>query len=281
MGFLGKIFGKQEEPTKYDSAGNAETSKQGGSSLGGYEWKKYCTKQGKEITIINTGELFGCETSLPTTDCCMVTDCIYHNTNFFGMLIAVQIANGVKPDFSSWTLESCELFITKNMQGKKNYCTSLPSNEIPAEDPAIYGNKLKALRDTIRSRNGSTHCLNCNADIKVDFKKLEQQIRQNQQIARQSSAVTIFSPDPNNPKVCLTCKGVICNACSKQAMATKRADKAEIKRLIYKYQPMIAMLPKLDQEQSLEACLSPDEPSTILCPKCRNDLLRDVDHITD
>ena len=149
------------------------------------------------------------------------------------------------------------------------------------EDPKIYGDQLKSFRDTIRSNNGSTSCLMCNAPIHINFNTIEQQIRRNQQIAKQSSRVVLFSPDPDTPKVCRTCKGVICSSCAKKAIANKRNDKVEIQMLMIKYQPMFLLLPEEDKNRAIEACLSPSDSSTILCPKCRSDLIGDIDHITD
>lgn len=279
MGILGKIFRKQDPLSVNIAPEKAGKTTQ--INPAGSEWEKYCTKLGKEVTILHEKELFGCRTSLPTKDCCMDGECIYHNTNFFALQLFVQLRNGVMPDYSSWSLEHYESFITKNLPGKKNYCKSISSSTPSDEDPSIYGTLLKPLRDTIRSQNGSTRCIVCNAKVIIDFKKIEQQIRNCQQIAKQATGVPIFSPDPNNPKICLPCKGVICNTCSKKAMASKRTDRAEITRLLSQYQPAMRMLSKEDLEQTIEACLAPNEPSTILCPKCRNDLLRDIDHITD
>jgi hypothetical protein len=262
------------------------------------KWKKYCTKQGKEVEIENTGSTFGCFTSLPFENCCMETDCIYHNTNFLGVLIAVQLFNRTKPDFSAWPLESCELFITKNVPGKKNYCRPLPSGDAGSqkprkgflarifgsgttdEDSAIYGNQFKSLRENIKAHNNSIQCLKCRTDILIDFQKIENQIRTNQQIAKNSRNPVIFSPDPSYPKVCKLCKGVICNICAKKALGAKINDSAEIEKLLLK-KSMFQSLPEKDKIQTLQMCLSPNDPSTILCPACRNYLLEDIDHITD
>lgn len=90
------------------------------------EWKKYCKKFGKEVTIISTETIFGCLTSLPTTNCCMDGDCIFHNTNFLALRILITIKN-IDLDTSSWSFETYEQFLTKNLPNKKNYCMPLPS----------------------------------------------------------------------------------------------------------------------------------------------------------
>lgn len=264
------------------------------------EWKKYCTKRGEDVVIENDGKIFGCITSLPFTNCCMEMDCIYHNTNFLSTLIAIKMFSQINIDFSSWSLESCELFITKNMHGRslQNYCKNLPSRNsapektrsgflarifgggVPEEDPAIYGSQLKSLREDIRAQNNSVRCLVCGAGITVDFKVIEKQIRENQQLAKNSLHLVIFSPGRSNPKVCKTCRGVICNDCAKKALTEKKNDRAGVEKLLLK-QATFLSLPEKDRNEVLERCLSPDDPSTIPCPKCRNSLLEDIDHITD
>jgi hypothetical protein len=92
--------------------------------------------------------------------------------------------------------------------------------------------------------------------------------------------MVIISPGRSNPKVCKTCGGVICNDCAKKAYAEKKNDRAGIENLLLK-QETFASLPEKDRREVLEQCLSPDDSSTIPCPKCRNSLLEDIDHITD
>ena len=149
------------------------------------------------------------------------------------------------------------------------------------EDPKIYGNDLKSLRETVRQSKGSIPCLKCNSNIPINFIEIERQIRQNQKIAQRSARQVIFCPDLSNPKVCKTCKGLICHKCANAALATKKDDETEIRSLVFEYQPMILSLNETDRAHMFAMCLSQEDSSTILCPNCKNDLLLDVDHITD
>ena len=91
------------------------------------EWEKYCNAYKKEIIIMNLGPVWGCERSLPVKDMCERKECRYHYTNFLGLCMAIELC-GETPDYSSWSLESYELFISKNLPNTKNYCTSSSPN---------------------------------------------------------------------------------------------------------------------------------------------------------
>jgi hypothetical protein len=118
------------------------------------------------------------------------------------------------------------------------------------EDPDIYTNELRPLRDELRRKRGVVECYSCGRSVKVDLRAIERLIRENQAMASGGifggGTLMIFSPDWAKGSVCKTCNGVLCGPCTRTAL-----------------------------EDSGGAALSMP-----CCPKCDN-VVEGIDHITD
>lgn len=158
------------------------------------------------------------------------------------------------------------------------------------EDRKIYGTDLRELRDLLRRQNGVLHCIQCNSEVQLDLKTIEDAIRKNKQIAaRLGGNAVLFHPDISEGTVCKSCRGVVCGKCSHNALSRKMEFQNYLEPLIRKHllgQLGLAALmnPELIEEslrKILPLILSPADTSTIMCLKCKRELLMGIDHITD
>jgi hypothetical protein len=158
------------------------------------------------------------------------------------------------------------------------------------EDPGIYGKDLLELRRLLRAQQGILRCKQCGKEVRVNLEDIEAQIRNNRRIEAQGGAATIiFAFDSSQGTICKTCKGVVCGDCTQKARKRKSEFREELRPIIRQYAleqvgALASMNPVKFEEivnASLDACLSPDDESTILCLNCKKDLLMGLDHITD
>lgn len=164
--------------------------------------------------------------------------------------------------------------------------------KISQEDPAIYGEEFVELRALLEKQNGVLNCLQCNSDLLIDLNSIENDIRQNQAITKIKTNVH-FATDISNGTVCKQCKGVVCGKCTQESLNKKKEQREQLKPLVRAavveamgFQDFLRLrLAGNDVDQyvneALEPCLSPSDHSTILCPKCKQSLLRGIDHFTD
>jgi hypothetical protein len=158
------------------------------------------------------------------------------------------------------------------------------------EDPSIYGKDLVGLRGLLKTQQGILSCIKCGKDVKVNLADIEEQIRRNRRLeALDGRSTVVFAFDSSQGTVCMTCKGVVCGNCTQEARKRKIEFREELKPIIRRYAvEQVGALASLNPAKfedivnaSLEACLSPNDESTILCLNCKKDLLMGLDHITD
>ena len=158
------------------------------------------------------------------------------------------------------------------------------------EDPSIYGKDLVELRRLLKAQQGVLYCIQCGKEVRVSLENIEAQIRKNRSIeALGGEATVIFAFDSSQGTVCKTCQGVVCGDCTQAARKRKSEFRKELSPIIRRYalEQMGALAssnPARFEEivnASLDACLSPNDESTILCLNCKKDLLMGMDHITD
>lgn len=160
------------------------------------------------------------------------------------------------------------------------------------EDRTICGDELKELRDLLRQQKGVLHCLQCGSAVQIDLKSIESEIRRRRELQTAASLgknVVLFAPDISRGTVCKNCKGVVCGKCSRDSLSRKMEFRNHLEPLIRKHAlrqfGLAALLnPGIFEEtmrKTLPLLLSPAEESTILCPKCKQELLMGIDHITD
>ena len=182
-------------------------------------------------------------------------------------------------------------------EGYKQFQREMQDMKKPGKDEAkteeegeIYGTELKELRDLLRRQRGILYCLQCNSKVRINLKDIESEIRRNREIAsRFPERASLFVPDLSHGAVCKTCKGVFCGKCAQEALRRKGEFREQLIPLIRKYALQQAGFGALlnpeafeeSLERSLELCLSPSDHSTVLCLRCKQDLLVGLDHITD
>lgn len=92
----------------------------------------------------------------------------------------------------------------------------------------------------------------------------------------------MFAPDLSRGAVCRTCKGIFCGECAQEALRRKEEFREQLIPLIRKYALQQAGLyarlnPETFEEalkDSIELCLSPSDHSTVLCLRCKQELIR-------
>ena len=158
------------------------------------------------------------------------------------------------------------------------------------EDPGIYGKDLLELRRLLNAQQGTLRCIQCGKEVRVNLKEIEAQIRNNMKIEASGGQTNfVFAFDSSQGTVCKTCKGVMCGDCTQEARKRKGEFREELRPIIRQYAleqvgTLATANPSKFEEivnASLEACLSPQDESTILCLHCKKDLLMGMDHITD
>lgn len=154
------------------------------------------------------------------------------------------------------------------------------------EDPEVYSTRFIGLRKIIRSQNGEIPCIRCHKPVIINFGKIKRKIQKNQKFQDKfidegsPDKGIYFKPGKDEPRVCPTCKGVLCSSCKEIAKFHEKYHKERLLKVLKHYNPEIALLGQDSQKKALEIALE-DRDYTILCNICKEDLLGGIDHITD
>jgi hypothetical protein len=145
------------------------------------------------------------------------------------------------------------------------------------EDPSIYGPIFKAFRQTMRHYKGIVPCRTCASMSRLNLADIENDIRKN--IAKQKTLASggtalVVLPDWAHGAVCQKCAAYFCNQCVQEALRHKNESTDQLLRVLLRH------IPSDTPREVLESDLSSTQ-HTVLCPRCHDDVLLGVDHITD
>jgi hypothetical protein len=117
---------------------------------------------------------------------------------------------------------SCKETINENKKGELKMGLFDRFSGGSKEDPTIYTNELKQLREQLRANRGVLKCSSCGRNMNIDLKTIEREIRENRKMASGglfgAGTLINFVPDWNKGSVCKGCLGVLCGSCTQKAL---------------------------------------------------------------